>query len=334
MEMSHVVVPVVEDSQPSAARRTAQRLAGTAGLDEEGRYRAGLVATELATNLVKHTTAGGELLIRAQPAAQAVELIAIDRGPGLANVERAMDDGYSTSGSPGTGLGAIRRLSDEFDIYSTSRPGTVVLARVGRRRRPTASASVLTVGGVSVPVTGETVCGDGWLVLPHPAGPIAAVVDGLGHGPIAAEAAAAAAAALTGAGFSSLPEALSIVHDGLRATRGAALSLLQIDAVAGVARFAGVGNVGGLICQNGTERRAVSLNGTLGHSARTFRDFSYPWLVGSAFVMFTDGLISHWSLTDYPGLLHHDPALAAAVLYRDYSRGRDDVTVVVGRSPL
>jgi hypothetical protein len=263
-----------------------------------------------------------------------VELIAIDRGPGLANVERAMDDGHSTSGSPGTGLGAIRRLSETFDIYSTPGRGTAVLARVGHRIRRNAPASLLTVAGVSVPATGETVCGDGWLVLPHQEGPIAVVVDGLGHGPIAAEAAAAAANALAGARFSTLPEALSIVHAALRATRGAALSLLQVDAAAGVARFAGIGNVGGLIWQNGTERRAVSLNGTLGHSARTFRDFSYPWLAGAAFVMFSDGLISHWSLTDYPGLLRHDPALAAAVLYRDYSRGRDDVTVVVGRSPL
>jgi anti-sigma regulatory factor (Ser/Thr protein kinase) len=331
MEMSHVLVAVTESSQPSAARRMAQDLAGDAGLDDEGRHRAGLVATELATNLVKHSTAGGEMLFRAIRERSEVELIALDRGPGIADVGRSMHDGHSTSGSPGTGLGAIQRLSNDFDIHSTPGRGTAVLARVGRRGRRNVSPAAFAAAGVSVPVHGETACGDTWLIQAHPAGPIAAVVDGLGHGPAAAEAAHAAITALRQGGFGTLTEALAIVHGALRATRGAALSLLQVDATAAVARFAGIGNVGGAICHNGTERRAVSMNGILGHTAPAFREFTYPWPPDAAFVMFSDGLISHWTLTDYPGLLRRDPTLAAAVLYRDFSRGRDDVTVVVGR---
>jgi anti-sigma regulatory factor (Ser/Thr protein kinase) len=323
-------VPVAESSQPSEARRTAQALARDLGFSEEDRYRAGIVATELATNLVKHTTSGGEMLLAAHAGRGEVEILALDRGPGIASVERAMGDGHSTSGSAGTGLGAVRRLADDFDVHSVRGRGTAVLGRV-RRGRGRRGRLVLDAAGVSVAMAGEQVCGDAWLVCAHPAGAIAAVVDGLGHGPLAAEAARAAMATLAAAQFGTLVEALSLVHDALRHTRGAALSLLQVDRRAGVARFAGVGNVAGLICQNGTVRRTVSLNGTLGHGARTFREFAYPWIPGALFVMFSDGLTSHWALTDYPGLITRDPALIAGVLHRDCSRGRDDVTVLVGR---
>jgi len=75
----------------------------------------------------------------------------------------------------------------------------------------------------------------------------------------------------------------------------------------------------------------VSVNGTLGHEARAFREYSYPWQHDAVFVMFSDGLGTHWTLDAYRGLLQRHPAIVAAVLYRDFSRQRDDVTVVVGR---
>jgi len=84
----------------------------------------------------------------------------------------------------------------------------------------------------------------------------------------------------------------------------------------------------------GTIRHAVSHNGTLGHGARQIRGYQFPWPAGALFVMHSDGLLSHWQLSDYPGLIQRHPALIAAVLYRDFSRGRDDVTVVVGREPV
>ena len=327
---AHAVVQVHEVSQPSAARRLARQVAAELGFGEEDGHRVGIIATELATNLVKHTT-GGEILLRGSATPAQLEILALDRGPGMGDIARSMEDGHSTSGSPGTGLGAARRLADEFDIYSQPGQGTAVLARVRPRRSPPASKPPLDASGVSVAARGETACGDAWLVRAHPGGPIAAVADGLGHGPNAAEASQTAMTVLAAASFTTLIEALALLHDALRHTRGAALSLLQVDARARVVRYAGVGNVTGAICHNGQTRRAVSLNGTLGHQARTFREFSYPWAPDALFVMCSDGLISHWSLSPYPGLTARQPALVAAVLYRDFWRGRDDVTVLVGR---
>ena len=327
---SHVSIAVSEASQPVEVRMAVRRAAASLGFSEEDAQRAAIVGTELATNLVKHTTGSGEILVRARTSECEIEILSLDRGPGMADVGVSMSDGHSTSGSPGTGLGAVRRLADVFDLYSSPGQGTVVMARV-RSGRARLARAPLEAAGVSVPRAGESVCGDGWMVRPHDRGPITAIADGLGHGPEAGVAAHAALHTLTTSSFATLVEALALIHDALRPTRGAALSLLQIDRHAGVVRFAGLGNVGAAVCQNGSTRQAVSLNGTLGHEARTFREFTYPWTPGAFFVMFSDGLISHWSLAAYPGLTTHDPAVIAAVLYRDFSRGRDDVTVVVGR---
>ena len=59
-----------------------------------------------------------------------VEILALDKGPGIRDLERSLRDGYSTAGGAGTGLGAISRLSSEFDVYSPPGKGTALLARI------------------------------------------------------------------------------------------------------------------------------------------------------------------------------------------------------------
>jgi anti-sigma regulatory factor (Ser/Thr protein kinase) len=333
MEVSrtHRRVPVVESSQPSAARFAAHDAAYAAGFGEEDSHRAGLIATELATNLVKHAT-GGELLVRDMGGpSQTVELIAIDRGPGIDNIARSLADGHSTAGSSGTGLGAVQRLADSFDIYSEKPRGTVVLARVCAGRGQPKPERPLTVGAVSIAKNGEPVCGDSWQVAQRPDSALVIVADGLGHGIAAREASIAAIATINPRQNGDIATRLRIMHDGLRHTRGAAAAIAEICLRPGLVKFAGVGNISGTIYRPGVTRHTVSLNGTLGHEARTFREYSYPWEPSATLVMHSDGLGTHWSLDDYRGLYQRHPAVIAAVLYRDFSRQRDDVTVVVGR---
>ena len=328
----HRTIAVAESSQPSAARFLTREIADTVGLGEEDSYRAGLVATELGTNLVKHAK-DGEILVR--PVAGfprgELEVIAIDRGPGMADVSRSMADGHSTAGSAGTGLGAIQRLSDDFDIYSEPGRGSVVYVRLRAGRGAPDNGHSMRVGAVSVPKAGEQVCGDGWTIRHGVYGLSALLVDGLGHGLQAAEAADAATAAFRRQQFADTSHALQAVHDGLRHTRGAAGAILEVDHDKRTARFSGVGNVCCAIVREGVTRQAVSNSGTLGHQARHFREYSYPWSDDASFVMHSDGLTAHWSLNGYPGLGIHHPAVIAAVLYRDFTRHRDDVTVLVGR---
>ena len=75
----------------------------------------------------------------------------------------------------------------------------------------------------------------------------------------------------------------------------------------------------------------VSNNGTVGHVARIIRDFTYPVAAGALLVLSSDGIGTSWRLDAYPGLSQHHPTLIAGVLLRDFSRGRDDATVLVAR---
>ena len=191
-------IPITEASQVAAVRRTALQMADYAELSEPETGALALVVTEAATNLVKHAQAG-HVLLRALDEAEGpgVELLALDTGPGMAQVEQCLQDGYSTAGSPGTGLGAITRLATLWDLYSVPGHGTALLARVVRRvaaastgRPPRRSASVpLAVGVVCVPYPGETVCGDAWMVVQQAECCLVLVADGLGHGLAAADAA-------------------------------------------------------------------------------------------------------------------------------------------------
>jgi anti-sigma regulatory factor (Ser/Thr protein kinase) len=322
-------VAVTEASQPAAARYEARATAEAAGFNEVDSYRAGLVATELATNLVKHARAG-ELLVRrlsGSPYAE-VELISIDRGPGMIDVAKHLSDGYSTAGTAGTGLGGVRRLSDDFDIYSSER-GTAIAVRLRAGRAAAEPAGPLEVAGVSIAMDREPVCGDAWAVHGDSAGALVAVADGLGHG-LQARDASTCAIQVMDAGRDDLVFSLKAAHDGIRHTRGAAVAMMDVRPRSGHVNFAGIGNISGTISQVGVTRHTVSMNGTLGHEARQFRAYSYPWAADAVFVLSSDGLGSHWSLDEYRGIRQRHPATIAAVLYRDFSRQRDDVTVVVG----
>ena len=332
--LAHSLVAVTDPSQPSAARVAARSVASQAAFDEEDGYRAGIVATELATNLVKHAVAGEVLVrkLRGAPGGE-IEILAIDRGPGMIDVASCLADGHSTTGTPGNGLGAVRRLADDFEVHSQQGRGTVVMVRLRSKRQARLPPPMLEAGVVSVAKSGETVCGDAWQVQHSVDGALLVVADGLGHGLYAAEASKAAIEAVNLRHPQSLQDRLQTMHDALRHTRGAAAALADVRVKSGVIAFAGVGNIAGSIVMPDTVRHTVSSNGTLGHHAVRFREYSYPWDPAALFVMASDGLASHWSLDDHQGLRYRHPALIAAVLYRDYSRQRDDVTVLVVREP-
>jgi hypothetical protein len=295
------------------------------------RERLALIVSELATNLVKHG-GGGELIVRALRDAPIVQVLALDRGQGMASVDDCFRDGYSTAGSAGTGLGAVRRLASRVDVYSRHGAGTAIVAEVEATERPARSLSGWQVGAVSLPLPGEDTCGDDWAVTAHqPQALSVMVVDGLGHGAGAADAARAAVRAFE-ANPARKPDAhVQAMHDALRSTRGAAVGVASIDRRARTVAFAGVGNIAAAILGVGGTRRLVSMSGTLGHEIRRINQFAYPWDDGAVLVMHSDGLASRWDLDRYPGLADRHPALVAGVLFRDFVRGRDDVTVVAAR---
>jgi anti-sigma regulatory factor (Ser/Thr protein kinase) len=321
---------VTDASGVGEARRAVAALAARLEFGETVAGRVALVVTEAAANLVKHAR-GGEVLWRqvGASARPGIEVIALDKGPGILDVARSLQDGYSTSGTPGTGLGAIRRLSDEFDLFTGRGRGTAVLSRV-YPEPPPPSPGAVRVAAVCLPKQGEEVSGDGWSADLHGDGGRLLVVDGLGHGPDAHRAALRATAVLA-AERGGAAETAEACHHALRGTRGAALAVAELDRRGRRVRFAGVGNVTGAIFAADRRHNMVSINGTAGQGTLRIRAFEYAWDAGATIVMASDGLATRWSLDDYPGLASRDPALIASVLYRDHTRGRDDVTVLVAR---
>lgn len=330
---SQIRMRVEDVSQVGACRRAVQQLAQAYDFDETLVGRVGIVATELTNNLVKHA-GRGELLLQAIGDGQRVtiEMVAIDRGPGM-SVERCMRDGYSTGGTAGTGLGAISRLSTLFDVYSAAGQGTVAVSRVANQAAPASARSgamaVPEFGAISLAVQGETECGDIWRIASREGSTAILVADGLGHGPLAATAASAAAAAFDRQPFDSPSESMQQLHEALSGGRGAAAACAVIDSGSSTLAYAGVGNISGAVVSAERSRGMVSHNGILGLQLVRKQQFEYPCTLEDRVVMHSDGMSARWSLKNYPGLFSRHAAVIAGVLYRDHARPRDDVTVVV-----
>jgi anti-sigma regulatory factor (Ser/Thr protein kinase) len=323
---------VHEASQVSEARSVAVELSNRLGFGDTESGKVALAVTEAGTNLVKHAS-HGELLIRGleQRSNPGVEVLALDRGPGISDVTRALRDGYSTAGSQGTGLGALSRVADQFDLYSLPGKGTVVWLMVRGRRQPSSTTPVLDIGVVCQPKDGEEVSGDQWGCAAAEHRRVLAVVDGLGHGPDAHKAARTAVEALARNAAHGPGAIVQGMHEASRSTRGSAAGVCELDPRQAACRFAGIGNVACAVVTGSETRHLLSHSGIVGHSVRKIQEFAAPWPPGGLLVMHSDGVASHWDLGAYPGLSVRHPALIAAVLYRDFSRGRDDVTVVVAR---
>jgi anti-sigma regulatory factor (Ser/Thr protein kinase) len=301
------------------------------GFDETQRGRVAIVATELATNIVRHG-GGGEMLIGSyeDPSGSGVELIALDKGRGIENLSECLRDGFSSAGSAGHGLGAIRRQSHVMEIATWPALGTAILVRIDKSLRLGDSVPPPPWGSVCIPITGETTCGDAIDAIDTETGRALIVADGLGHGPEAASAAVEAIRLFRRHQTRSTGELLEYLHAGLRATRGAALAIARFDHGNGKVVYGGIGNITGAIIGSHEIRRMVSLNGTAGHNARKIQTFDYPYQQGLV-IMASDGLSTGWSLARYPGLTQAHPTLIAAVLYRDFARRRDDASVLVAR---
>src|SRR5215468_6995877 len=321
-----------EISAVAEARRDVTGLARTVGFDASEIGRVALVVTEAATNLVKHTPQG-QVLARAfdRDGVAVIEVLALDQGPGMANIGESLRDGFSTAGSPGTGLGAIKRLSDEFDIYSAPGKGVALFSQLWSRRPASGNRPApLEIGAVCLPQPGEVTCGDAWAVEWRGGHCVILVADGLGHGADAATASMAAVNALRTHPQLAPAALIEFAHGALRSTRGAALAVADLD-IAREVRYAGIGNIAGVLHAPDDARHMVSHSGIVGHEARKIQEFVYPWSPDSLLVMHSDGLATHWNLDQYPGLAGRRPSLIAGVLYRDFARGRDDVTVVVAK---
>ncbi|MFL1514022.1 ATP-binding protein [Pseudomonas prosekii] len=317
------VLPIEDSSQIGHARRIAQQLAEQHGFDATDAGRVALVVTELASNILKHATRG-ELHLRVLPRAvgAGIEILAIDRAGGF-DVQACLADGFSTRGTQGIGLGAMSRQADVFDVHADSR-GTVLLTRFYPRND---KAPDRRVGISQHSLHDDPACGDVFHLAFDGASISALVIDGLGHGEEAERGARAGEQTYALTPFASPVLLLEDIHRAMIGSRGGALAIAQFDGDS--LKFVGIGNIGACLIAPDKSRGLASHPGIVGGQYRKAQPFDYAHVNGQLLIMYSDGLQSRWNLQDYPGLVHRHPAVIAAILHRDFCRGRDDVTVLV-----
>src|SRR5919197_203088 len=122
-----ICVPIVSDQDVVAARHKGRLLATELGFSPSDSTLIATAISELARNIVSYAGRGEIVLVTSNNSGrQGVTVMARDDGPGIPNIEQALRDGYSTSGSLGLGLPGVRRLMDEFQVVSEVGRGTTV----------------------------------------------------------------------------------------------------------------------------------------------------------------------------------------------------------------
>lgn len=332
---SHQQFTVSHPADVGAVRRAVRGYADQLRTGPGLADRAGQAATELAANLLRHALPGGWILARPLPPC-AVEILAVDRGPGIVDVAAAVGGRSPRPDGLGCGLAAVARVSSYFDIHTGPGRATTVLAVV-ESEDAARTAGFRTPrpprcwAGVSVGL--DQACGDGWAVAEVNGGTTVAVIDGLGHGAYASMAADAAVATLAD-DPTDLDGYIDRANTAMLGTRGAAVMVCRLEPDRGELRCLSVGNIRAGILSDSRRRTLISYRGAVGTHEKPPRAkvLSYPWPPGAVLVLWTDGLAAHIDLAAYAELFTHDPAITAAALHRDCSSGRDDSTVAVVRN--
>lgn len=330
---AHQSFDICDRSYGNMVKKDIAKMAEALGFKESHLGRIDILLSEMCSNLLKHGAVNGEVLVKTfhNGESAGIEIICADNGPGMLDPERMMKDGVSTYGSQGEGLGAIKRLSDEFELFSLKGTGTIILSRLFVSKPVSKTHDPLDIAAVMVPKKGETQCGDGWAFQKSGSNYVIAAIDGLGHGH---EAHTATNLALQSFLDSQNSPHLTLrnMHLALKKTRGAVASIATISLRENLVIHCGIGNISSRVISKESHKNLVSYNGTVGYVIpATFHDHQHVWNVSSFLVMHSDGIKSRWEASKYPNLENYSASMVAAIIYKDNARGNDDSLVVVAK---
>jgi anti-sigma regulatory factor (Ser/Thr protein kinase) len=327
------IFEITDASDVGRLRRAVVDMAKTEGLSDESCGKLAIISNEISTNILKHSKAKGDVIIRKinTENAMAFEMIGIDKGVGIKNINNAIKDGYSTAGSSGSGLGAIKRLSDDFDIFSNLNNGTAILSRVYHNKSliNIEKENLNNSGVISIQKPGQEICGDDWCIEKYKDKILILIVDGLGHGYGAYKASHQAVSFFRNNINLNIEDLIFKLDEDLIGTRGAVLSIASIDLKNNNMHYVGVGNISAKIISGSKHQSLISFDGMVGGNLLNVKKFSYDLPENSILVMNTDGLRQNITLEGYPGLLNKSASLISSVLYRDNVRGNDDSAIIV-----
>jgi len=347
--LRQIVIPISEIHDVGIAIRKVSKLSEELGFSEKELGEISIVVSELANNLIKHETIEGKIIcsLIEEGTEKYIQIVSEDNGPGISNVETVVEDGYSTSGTLGIGLGAIKRLMSDFRITSNindvktarynndwNQIGTkIITKKYLSQREDTAnlSQSRTKFGIFSRSKYGEKYNGDNYFLQRFEDKTIAAVIDGLGHGQAASEASTIARLHLVENYKRPLDIIINGLHARLKGTRGVVISIALIDDREGVLDYVGIGNILTRIFNpTTTPISPLKFSGFLGYKLRNFRVIRYPWIKGNIIIMTSDGISERYDVKKDPNFLKQHPIIIANTILKEYGKSHDDATVLVG----
>jgi anti-sigma regulatory factor (Ser/Thr protein kinase) len=326
-------IPINQLFDCAMAQQTARQITSGIGFGERASEEIVLAVAELASNLVKHAGCGALTLRPLNNGERiGIEVETEDHGPGMGDVEPAFRDGYSTGGGLGYGLGTVNRLMDEIEISSTAGLGTRVVCR--RWLCAKADMTIIhawQVGVATRPRRFAAANGDAFVVHEWNGRLLAGVIDGLGHGEPAQEAALAALSYVQSHYDSALDKLFCGVSRACRGTRGVVMALARFDSPTAMT-LANLGNIE-MRPWTGAKRLPITVQrGFLGAHKDNVHVQQHHWDPCWMLVLHSDGLRTHWQWTDFPGLEREPPQAVANKLFSVLAKNDDDATILAVRN--
>jgi anti-sigma regulatory factor (Ser/Thr protein kinase) len=341
----------------SRAVLEVSRSAREVGFDPVGCASLSTAASELGRNILKYADRGELHISPLHDAGRSgLEIVARDRGPGITDLGAALTDHHSTGGTLGLGLPGVKRLMDHFEIDTRPGRGTSVTIRkyVSRKRSvpkrprssergpptdraapapeaPSPGIAGLEWAAAIRPCIGERLSGDAVYYEQRESTLVVALVDGLGHGPDAHDAATAATDTLAREWVPDAARALRVVAATCASGHGVVAGVAVIDAQDGALTYAGVGNVAARVLSPRGSRVFVSANGVLGQSFARPPTQNAVLAGDEMLVLHSDGVSGAFDETFTTRLLSCGPAAAARMSVRVLGRSHDDCGVLVVR---
>jgi anti-sigma regulatory factor (Ser/Thr protein kinase) len=294
-----------------------------------------IAVAELTSNIIKHAGAG-ELLYRITSIKQIrlFEIISIDDGPGIKDISNSMRDGVTTTKTLGNGLGALKRISDTFHIYSIENWGTICYSAIYSERlvqKPNGSEIRFSALNVSKP--GQTVSGDGFEVVYNQHETKIIMGDGLGHGILAHEAIQDALLSFKICPENDPAKILKFLHDPAKKTRGLVATAVTVDHRSKKWKICGIGNISTRLFEGRETKNYISYNGIIGlNMPNTLKNHEAELTTHQCLIMSTDGIKTRWEISQFPSIMRYDPFMLAAVLYKECGRKNDDMSILIART--
>ncbi len=334
VDLPHRKLALPDRSYQAVVRSELKRMAEQAGFSGHRLGEVEIIIAEVTSNLIKYATKGGSILARPLTyPSKGMEIIAIDDGPGMSKPVKMLEDGISSGVTLGQGLGAIRRLSEGFDLYSLPKWGTILYSRFFVDRSHKSPRNVMEICALNVCKPQESVSGDCWGYVTSGRKTRVILVDGLGHGPAAHIPARQAVELFRAASQTEPAEQLKATHAELKKSRGAVATIVHIDEVNNQLLYSGVGNITMKLLSGARSKGCFSYNGIVGHiMPNVLEDHQLQWdRQTDTLVMHSDGISARWDIQKYPGILQRPGIILCAALYKDFNRDNDDSTVVVAK---